>query len=151
LVAYALTAPGNNAEIGDFLRSKLPAYMVPTGVVCLETWPLTANGKIDRKALPAPELRRAAPGQPALHSPAEETVARIFGMVLGREVSSAEDNFFELGGHSLLAAQAVTHLNVAYPNAVSIRMLFDHPTVATLAREVVRRLATSANPRPAIQ
>jgi amino acid adenylation domain-containing protein len=143
LVAYAVVQPGAAAatetELSAFLRAKLPAYMVPAAIVLLEAWPLTANGKIDRRALPAPDGRASvgaisAPPQ----SPTERTVAKIWAEVLGHSEPGLNDNFFDLGGHSLLAAQVVARLNASLPGAISVRALFDQPTLAGFAREVDR-------------
>lgn len=156
LVAYVLTpaeAPSAEpAELVSFLRGLLPAYMVPAAFVALPAWPLTANGKIDRRALPAPEASAApAPTDPlAPRTPVEQAVAQAWRDVLGRRSFGLNDNFFDLGGHSLLAAQVITRLNATLGGALSVRILFDQPTIAGLAREIELRLQrTSAPPPPA--
>ncbi len=141
LVAYVLLRPdapaGAEVELGAFLRGKLPAFMVPSTIMLLEAWPLTPNGKVDRAALPAPDMRGIPSSEPATPlSELERTVARVWADVLERESVARDDNFFELGGHSLLAAQVVARLNVALPGSISVRLLFDQPTLADFAREV---------------
>lgn len=159
LVAYALAEChplGDNlaAQVVEHLRGKLPAYMVPSALVFLESWPLTPNGKIDRAALPAP---RATPNDAAIdtaapHTPTELAVARIWAEILGRTSVGRHENFFDLGGHSLLAAQVVSRLNQSLQAALTVRAVFDQPTVAGLAREVDarRRAAPLDSARPLI-
>ncbi len=146
--------PGGNAgalaaALGEWLRAKLPGYMVPAAVVPLPGWPLTPNGKIDRRVLPRPESGAGAGRK--MHAPpvgaTEETIARIFSEILGRSPIGRDDNFFELGGHSLQAAQAVTRLNRALQATLSVRTLFDQPTTAMLADELGRRGAGSTGAR----
>ncbi|MFP2935006.1 AMP-binding enzyme, partial [Pyxidicoccus sp. 3LG] len=108
LVAYAV-APGADASaLKEALRQKLPEYMVPSALVLLDALPLTANGKVDRKALPVPELRTAQPESfVAPRTATELTLAGIFREVLHVAQVGVHDDFFELGGHSLLATQLV--------------------------------------------
>jgi hypothetical protein len=146
LVAYVVrsanVAGASDSELVDFLRRKLPAYMVPSACILLDAWPLTPNGKIDRAALPAPEehaVESRAPFAPP-RSSSEQVVAKVWAEVLGRGEIGLEDNFFDLGGHSLLAAQVITRLNALLQASVSVRALFDQPTLAAFAREVEQRL-----------
>ena len=145
LVAYLILkqqpAPANH-ELSDFLRAKLPDYMVPSAFLFPDAWPLTPNGKVDRNALPAPDLSTRQPSQTfaAPRNQVEETVARIWSEVLGHACVGIHDNFFELGGHSLVAAQAVSRLKEAFKIQLSIRSLFEKPTVAGLAHEVERTM-----------
>src|SRR5207249_1056199 len=129
-------------ELIEYLRAKLPSYMVPSAVVPLTTWPLTPNGKIDRKALPVPVVRASESRGPyaAPRTAVEQTIARTWADVLGCASVGLGDNFFDLGGHSLLAAQVVSRLSATMPGAVSVRALFDQPTLAAFARDVERRL-----------
>ncbi|MFF5243537.1 amino acid adenylation domain-containing protein [Streptosporangium sp. NPDC000095] len=133
LVGYVVgTATGD--ELAGYLAATLPAYMVPAAWVSLAVLPLTANGKLDRAALPTPEAgsrTRTAP-----RGDAEELVAEIFGEVLGVEEVGAFDDFFALGGHSLLATRAVARLRAAVEVEVPIRTLFARSTVADLAAAV---------------
>ena len=143
LVAYVVPAPErllNAGGLRDFLRAKLPAHMVPSDFVMLEALPLTAHGKIDRRALPAPETSRPETAFAAPRSPVEEALASMWSEVLGREQVGIHDDFFELGGHSLLATQVVSRIGGVFHLDLPLRRLFEAPTVATLAPEVERAL-----------
>ncbi|MFJ8740896.1 amino acid adenylation domain-containing protein [Embleya sp. NPDC127516] len=141
LVAYLVPRTDAAAPDPDAVRAALartlPAYLLPAAFVVLPRLPLTANGKLDRAALPAPE-QRAAPEASfvAPRGSAEELVAQTFADVLGLERVGALDDFFALGGHSLLATRAVARLGVAIELTVPIRALFADPTVAGLAASV---------------
>jgi acyl-CoA synthetase (AMP-forming)/AMP-acid ligase II len=154
LVAYVLAQPhtgaGVEGDVGEFLRAKLPAYMVPSAIVVLDAWPLTPNGKIDRRALPAPEVRSSESRGPfaAPRTAVELTIAKVWADVLGCPAVGLGDNFFDLGGHSLLAAQVVTRLNATLSGTVSVRALFDQPTLAAFAREVERKLENPGSRSP---
>jgi amino acid adenylation domain-containing protein len=138
LVAYLIPKEEPAAttnELRHFLREKLPSYMIPSAFVMLETIPLTPNGKVDYRALPAPdkaqlelEERFVAP-----RTPVEEELAAIWTNVLGLEQIGVHNNFFDLGGHSLLAIQAISRLRQAFQVELSVRSLFESPTVAQLA------------------
>jgi amino acid adenylation domain-containing protein len=134
-------------ELRNFLQTKLPDYMVPTTFVVLDAFPLTPSGKVDRQALPAPDRVRPQLYEAfvAPHTPIEELLASIWMHVLGIETVGIHDNFFALGGHSLLAVQVMSRLRKAFQVDVPLRMLFDAPTVAGLARQVegVRQAAQS--------
>ncbi len=155
LVAYLLPPPGKTPpaprELADLLRARLPAYMVPEAFVTLESWPLTANGKVDRARLPSPDRMGydSAPPFAAPQGETEETVARIWAEVLGRAGIGSRDDFFGLGGHSLRAAQVISRLNTEFQTTLSVRSLFEHPTVAALAREIERAAGRSPAARPA--
>jgi amino acid adenylation domain-containing protein len=140
LVGYVVPAdPAAGVPAADvlrgFVRERLPEYMVPAAFVSLEALPLTANGKLDRAALPAPDgVRRDLDGRyvpPS--SPAEELVAGVWAQVLGLDRVGAADNFFDLGGHSLLATRLVSRVRDVFGVEVQVAALFDHPTVAGLA------------------
>jgi SAM-dependent methyltransferase len=122
-------------EVGRYLGSRLPAYMVPSAFVVLDALPLTPSGKVDRGALPAPDWSRGrtkeAPVAP--RTPTEVVVANAFCQVLGAKAVSVHDRFFEIGGHSLLATQVVSRLREALQVDVPLRLLFEEPTVAGLA------------------
>jgi len=137
LVAYVV---GDDTAAADVLQAylgeTLPAYMVPAAYVRLERLPLAANGKLDRKALPAPEGDAyARRGYEAPAGEVEETLAAIWSEVLGVERVGRWDNFFELGGHSLLVVQAVARMRGRGLHA-EVRALFTAPTLAALAAEV---------------
>jgi amino acid adenylation domain-containing protein/non-ribosomal peptide synthase protein (TIGR01720 family) len=125
------------AELRDFVKAKLPEYMVPSAFVFLDALPLTENGKVDRRALPAPS---ASAGEARAHvaprGPVEEALAAIFAEVLRVPVVSAHDGFFELGGHSLLATQVIGRVRDAFAIELPLRALFDATTPAELAARV---------------
>jgi hypothetical protein len=127
--------------------------MVPSAIVLLHAWPLTPNGKIDRKALPLPQMRtgESRGSFAAPRTPVEQTVAKVWCDVLGCPPVGLADNFFDLGGHSLLAAQVVSRVNRALPGSVTVRALFDQPTLAGFAREVELRLESNPASRTPIR
>ncbi len=136
LVAYAVPREGVDVQAGDLersLRERLPGYMVPSAFVLLDELPVTPNGKLDRRALPAPE-RRAESGTGGLpRTEAEALVARAFSEVLGVERVGIDDSFFDLGGHSLKATQLASRLRELCRREVPVRLIFEAPTVAALA------------------
>src|SRR5262249_54875331 len=109
LVAYVTGAVVSNEQLRTVLREQLPEYMVPVQYVWLEQLPLTANGKVDRAALPAAEAV-AANTERRAKDQWEELLARVWAEVLDREAVGVADNFFELGGHSLLATQVLSRI-----------------------------------------
>ncbi|HEV2735933.1 MAG TPA: amino acid adenylation domain-containing protein, partial [Longimicrobiaceae bacterium] len=135
LVAYVVPAEGaevSAAELRARLGTRLPEHMVPGAFVTLERLPLTANGKLDRRALPAPEWSGEG-AYVAPRTPVEEVLAGILGEVLRVERVGVEDSFFELGGHSLLATRVVSRVRQALEVELPLRALFEAPTVAALA------------------
>ncbi|GJG89254.1 hypothetical protein tb265_44350 [Gemmatimonadetes bacterium T265] len=138
LVAYA-AAPGTTspAELRAYLRGRLPDYMVPAAVVVLDALPLTANGKVDRGALPAPMPNADGPAPVAPRDDVERVVAEVWGEVLGRVPPGVETSFFDLGGHSLLATRVVARLLKIFRTPLPLRRFFDAPTVAGVARTLV--------------
>ncbi|WP_437305951.1 amino acid adenylation domain-containing protein [Sorangium sp. So ce388] len=150
LVAYVVGAAGEPPppeRLRGFLKETLPDYMVPPVFVALPALPLTPNGKVDRKALPAPEAPAAgssdaAGGAP--RTPTEQALAGIWAEVLGLDRVPVHAGFFDLGGHSLLATQVVSRVRKALGVELPLRSLFDHPTVAELARDVDQRLGHPA-------
>jgi amino acid adenylation domain-containing protein len=155
LIAYVMPPPGDPApaprELAALLRARLPAYMLPAAFVAVAGWPLTTNGKVDRVRLPAPD-RLSYDSAPPFASPRgeiEETIARIWAEVLGRAGIGAQDDFFCLGGHSLRAAQVVSRLNAAFQLTLSVRTLFEHPTLTALAREIEQAAKRGPAVRPA--
>jgi amino acid adenylation domain-containing protein len=120
-------------ELRAFLKQRLPEYMLPAAVVALDALPLTPNGKLDRAALPAPADAHPGAAFVAPRTPAEAQLAAIWSAVLGRERVGVHDNFFALGGHSLLAAQMIARARRALNADLTLRALFEAPTVAGLA------------------
>ena len=132
----AIDDAGLASTLQDYLREQLPDYMVPAAVMVLEAFPLTANGKLDRKALPAPDYS-ARGGYRAPRTPEEEILCGLFAEVLGLERVGIDDNFFELGGHSLLATRLVNQMATVFAVEIDIRTLFELPRVQELARKIV--------------
>ncbi|HEY7354997.1 MAG TPA: amino acid adenylation domain-containing protein [Ktedonobacterales bacterium] len=129
-------------QLRGFLKDRLPDYMMPSAFVVLDAMPLNSNGKIDRKALPEPELTRKELGSDfvAPRTPLEESVAQIWMEVLGVERVGSQDNFLELGGHSLLAVQVISRLYETYQVELPLPSIFEAPTVAALAEQVEHKL-----------
>jgi acyl carrier protein len=138
LVAYVRPISGaapEALELRQHLQSHLPAYMIPTHFVALETFPRTANGKLDRKALPPPSpAQRSAATYQAPRTPAETRLADIWREVLGVERVGAHDSFFELGGHSMKAVQVLARVQEAWRVDISLRVLFEQPTLEAMAK-----------------
>jgi len=127
-------------KLRTFLKEKLPDYMVPSVFVVLEALPLSPSGKVDRQALPAPDGARPALEREYVppRTPVEKELAEICAELLGVEQVGVYDSFFELGGHSLLATQFISRVREAFDVEVSLRTLFEHPTVAELAERIER-------------
>ncbi|MFI9274030.1 alpha/beta fold hydrolase, partial [Kitasatospora sp. NPDC052896] len=146
LIAYVIPTGETTDEATDdtgalatalrtHLSSTLPDYMIPSAFVTLPAMPLTPNGKLDRKALPAPNLQTNTSG----HTPStiqEEILCSLFAEVLGLERVGIHDNFFELGGHSLLATRLATRIRTTLGAELGIRDLFAFPTVAGVAAQM---------------
>ncbi len=144
LVAYLVTLSGQQLSIRylrETLLQRLPEYMLPSAFVFLVELPLNSNGKIDRKALPAIDQIKPQLGEAfiAPRTPVEETLASIWGEILGLERIGIQDNFFALGGHSLLATQVALRLQTALEVEVPLRIFFEAPTIAQLA-EIIPQL-----------
>jgi amino acid adenylation domain-containing protein len=120
------------AELRGYVGARLPEYMVPAAVVVLAQMPLTANGKLDRRALPEPEFTQAR--YRAARTPDEQVLAEAFAEVLDLDQVGIDDNFFERGGQSLLAARLIARLRSMMGVEVPIQMIFEAPTVAQLAQ-----------------
>jgi aspartate racemase len=152
LVGYVVTnAPVAMSGLRNFLAQKLPDYMVPSAFVFLDALPLTPNGKIDRKALPDPEPQRPASGSAfaAPRTPAERLVANAWTEVLKLDKVGVHDNFFELGGHSLLAIRVISRVRDVFSVDVSLRSLFEYPTIAGLVEHIETLLWAGNNQQPA--
>ncbi|WP_433664504.1 amino acid adenylation domain-containing protein [Nocardia sp. CA-128927] len=117
-------------DVRAHLARRLPQHMVPAAVLVLDEFPLTTNGKLDRRALPAPVLRRNTLEYEPPRTPLEQRVAGVFAHVLGIPRVGREDNFFDLGGHSLLAAQLILRLKQTFGEDIPLGSLFARPTVA---------------------
>ncbi|NGO44964.1 non-ribosomal peptide synthase/polyketide synthase [Streptomyces ureilyticus] len=148
LVAYVVAEPGvpaDPAALRAAAAQALPDYMVPAAFVPLETLPFTPNGKIDRRALPAPDRAAGQPDKTPVEG-LQRQVADIFAAVLGVSEVGPDDNFFWLGGHSLLVAQLVNRVRADFGAELSIRDVFDRPTVAGVAELLGARAGQGARP-----
>ncbi|MBI5649976.1 MAG: amino acid adenylation domain-containing protein [Chloroflexi bacterium] len=137
LVAYVIARENlEGLELREFLRAKLPAYMLPSAFVMLENLPLNASGKVDRRALPAPDVARAPSRRVVIapRDPVELKLARIWETVLGAHSIGIKDDFFELGGHSLLALRLIAQIQHEFGKPLPLASLFQEPTIEHLAR-----------------
>lgn len=155
LVAYIVAAKDaepSSAQLRSFLKDSLPEHMVPGMFCTLAALPRTPSGKIDRHGLPAPEgtRRASAAARVAPRNPVEQVLAEIWREVLGVDVVGVHDDFFDLGGHSLLVTQVTARINESLQTELSLRSLFENPTIAVLAatllddakqREIVEKTA----------
>ncbi|SAL59842.1 non-ribosomal peptide synthetase [Caballeronia humi] len=143
LAAYVVAATGfavDAAGLREHTRDRLPGYMVPQAFVVLDELPTTVNGKIDRSALPAPVFdRQTAPGDGMPRDELETVLASIWADVLDLVQVGIHDNFFDLGGHSLKATRVVSHVADLFGVEVSIRSVFEYPTVSGFAAELVAK------------
>lgn len=147
LVGYVVAGAGNQLRpqaLRQQLAQKLPNYMLPAAIVVLDAFPLTPNGKLDRKALPAPKFAASAEYRPP-RTPQEEILCALFAEVLGVERVGLDDNFFELGGHSLIAMSLVSRVRAVLGTQFEVKGLFENPTVSQLIeRTLSNRLGESA-------
>jgi amino acid adenylation domain-containing protein len=138
LAAYVIrTAAGTTAgELRDYVKTHLPEYMVPPDFVFLETFPMTPNGKVDRRALPEP--RSAHPSSnvdsPAPRTEFESRMARLWAQILGKQVIGIRDDFFDLGGHSLLALRLASRVEKEFGKRLTLTAFLEAPTVEQMAR-----------------
>ncbi|MFK0193860.1 phosphopantetheine-binding protein, partial [Kitasatospora sp. NPDC090308] len=149
LAAYLVPGEGtliSAAAIRRTLAARLPAYMVPSAFVVLDALPLTVNGKLDRKALPAPRAEDfTADGERrAPRYPSERAVHAAFAEVLGLPEVGIDENFFDLGGHSLLAMELLQRLRTDFEGDLRLPDLLTRPTVSALAEFLVDRLVDAA-------
>ena len=154
LVAYLVPASEgpSTEELVAFLKRQLPEHMVPSSFVILDALPLTPTGKVDRRALPAPERFEHDLGERfvAPRSLIEQTIANIWGTVLRLEHVGVEDNFFAIGGHSLLATQVVARVRTALGIELPLRAFFEVPTVAGLAERIAAALRLADEEAPTV-
>jgi len=150
LVAYLVPAgkiKPTITELRSSLLESLPDYMIPSTFVMLDALPLTPNGKIDRLALPEPGTARPELENPfvAPRTPVEKTLAEIWEYVLDIDEVGIHDNSLELGGHSLMATQIISRVIRKFQVEVSVKSLFDSPTVADMALAITQRQAAKAD------
>jgi acyl carrier protein len=145
LIAYVVAKPGcelSRDELRSHLEKWLPSYMIPCVFVRMEALPLTANGKVDRAALPAPtahnRLRNTALTEPP--SAIQDRLTSILSKLLAVDKISGEDDFFTLGGHSLLGTQLIGRIRDAFGVELSLRVVFDSPTIFELSRQIEQLL-----------
>ena len=143
LVAYVVRNKEKTCESGDlrnYLKERLPEYMLPSGVIFLDALPLTPSGKLNRRGLPSPDRSDLEPelAYVAPRNKVEELIAEIWAGVLGLEKVGIHDDFFEMGGHSLAATRIISRLRGAFGLEVPVRRLFETPTVAGLALLIER-------------
>ena len=141
LVAYVLAkgkVEPSAGELRGFLKEKLPEYMVPSAFVTLDCFPLTPNGKVDRRALPKPDLQSNPAGFVPPASATEKTLANIWSEVLRIKQVGRHDNFFELGGHSLLGTQVISRIRKLFGVEMGLRSLYDTMTVAAMAEAIAK-------------
>ncbi|MFE7952762.1 amino acid adenylation domain-containing protein, partial [Streptomyces sp. NPDC057426] len=151
MVAYVVrkqpTAPVEPVDLQAHLACVLPDHMVPSTFVFLEALPVTSNGKLDRGALPAPDLSAGSTGR-GPRTTLEETLCELYAEILGRTQVGIDDSFFELGGHSLLAARLISRLRSLLGVELPIRTLFEAPTVAGLVPHLEQAALDGPGTRP---
>ena len=148
-VAEGLTL--DTAAVREYLKKRLPEYMVPAACVEVKRFPLTPAGKIDRKALPAPEEQLVHAEHVRPRNATEEILAGLWESVLKRDQVSVEANFLDLGGHSLVAMQLIARIRKAFSVEIPLRLLFEKPTVAALAAWIEHERLTKQGTIPAIR
>jgi acyl carrier protein len=141
LVAYIVPTAEINvsaSSLQDMLAARLPAYMIPTTFVLLESLPFTPNGKVDRSALPVPDVLNTIRDEVATapSTPIEEQLVILLAPLLGLAQVGIDDNFFMLGGHSLLGTQLIARIADTFGVTMSLRTLFEAPTVRELSAEI---------------
>lgn len=143
LVAYLQLNPGYSPKTRELKKSiseQLPDYMIPSTFMILHQFPLTPNGKLDRKALPAPEKTSRETSFVAPRTPQEQQICAIWESVLGVEKAGIHDNFFDLGGHSLKMTRVVSRIRDAFNAELPLRDFFENPTIEEQATQIGRLL-----------
>ena len=148
LIGYVVHKPGaqsTETELQQFLQQGLPSYMIPAAFVKMDMLPLTSNGKVDRNALPAPQVSNILRDTPlvAPRTLLEKALADIVKKLIGLDQVSIEDNFFDLGGHSLMAAQLIAKVRNRFGVELPLQMVFESPTIAQLST-AIQKLIISA-------
>jgi amino acid adenylation domain-containing protein len=149
LVGYVIAstqAPPTATELRQFLKQKLPDYMVPAHLLMLEQFPLNPNGKVDRRALPAPEISGCVEeSRSAPLTNLEKKLKRIWEDVMGRKPIGMRENFFDIGGHSLLAVRVFARIEKVLGKKLPLALLFQSPTIEQLARSISDGFSTEAD------
>lgn len=153
LIAYFVAETSEiptERDLRSFLKTKIPAYMLPAAFVVLDKLPLTANGKVNQKALPPPYLTVARETSPTVvpTTSLEASLVEIWTQLLGAKQLGIDDNFFELGGHSLLATQLVSRIRDRFGVELPLRSVFETPTIAELAQKIEALSFSSCINRP---
>ena len=136
-----------SGEVRDFLKQRLPDYMIPAAFVSIDTLPMTPSGKVNLRALPPPETSGLEKAYVPPRSPLEVELTEIWADILNLQKIGIHDNFFEIGGHSLLATQVMARITSAFQQDVPLQHIFEHPTIAQLAEyiETIRWLARASS------
>ncbi|KYC42718.1 non-ribosomal peptide synthetase [Scytonema hofmannii PCC 7110] len=146
LIAYVTGITTNlSTQLKNYLKSRLPDYMVPAQIVILDKLPLTPNGKIDRKTLPAPNIGVEGLFE-APRNEVEKQLAQVWSAVLERQEIGIHDRFFDLGGHSLLAMKLLNDIQLVFGQQLSLSSLFQNPTIAQLAQQLCHTQAKQSHP-----
>ena len=150
LIAYVVPAGEQTVELEQLrrlCRAKLPPFMVPSGFVSVDAFPVTANGKLDRRALPAPDGARPAMARSyvAPETPVEQTLASIWSEILGVDRIGLDDDFFDLGGHSLLAVKMLSRVQESFDLSLRLPQVFEHSTIRELAAAIAAELLDAAD------
>ncbi|NOY59133.1 MAG: amino acid adenylation domain-containing protein, partial [Calditrichaeota bacterium] len=154
IIAYCIPFNGQtlySKVLRNYLNSIIPEYMMPASIVILDAFPLTPNGKIDYKALPAPDFETEQSEFVAAKTPTEEILLNIFANVLSVEKVSTTANFFDLGGHSLLATQVISRIRQVFQIELPLRVLFENSDVRRLAQAIDKaKLSSDGNGAPPV-
>ena len=139
-------------DLHNFLKEKLPEYMIPAAFVTIDALPLTPNGKVDRRGLPEPEPTRPNLGVPIVspRTPIEEQLAGLWSQIIGVDHVGVHDNFFDLGGHSLLATQVMSRISNLFQLEIPLRSLFETPTIAGLAAVIKQAKDSGVEVQPPV-